>query len=78
MSAFHRFESRLQGECAYKIREHAHCLQNKCRDHVGMEEMKLRIELQHTLQHDTHESDVVHTTMELPAINLRKHFLAVG
>ena len=55
LGAIERFEDRTQRQYDGELRKHVHALQDKCREHVGQEESKLRNELTHAL---THESQV--------------------
>ena len=55
LSAIERFEDRMQRQYSGELQKHVHVLQDKCREHVGQEESKLRNELTHAL---THESQV--------------------
>ena len=55
LGAIERFEDRMQRQYSGELQQHAHALQDQCREHVGQEESKLRKELTSAL---THESQV--------------------
>ena len=61
LTAVQRFEGSLQCQYDGQLRSHVNALQDKCRDHIGQEEDKMRKELQHAL---TQESSMRHDQMQ--------------